>query len=204
MRGGLDAFGSCAAPAYSDLSGQQLVLLPSEVRDGVSVTRKLYVPAAGGFARFLFTFTNPSSVSLTLPVKFLSLLGATSQGIVSSGGDLRVYLPPALTNNTYAITDSTLCCYPAIGHVVAGPSAAAPVSAINMVTGNMNVSYEWNAVTVPAGQSVTLMYFIVQREPTDLTGVKTQAEALVNLTDPNALTGMSAADKAKVINFQIP
>jgi hypothetical protein len=73
-----------------------------------------------------------------------------------------------------------------------------------MTTGDMQVSYNWPAVTVPAGQSVTLMHFIVQRDPSDLIGVKSRAESLVNLTDPNALTGMSAADKAQVINFRIP
>jgi hypothetical protein len=48
------------------------------------------------------------------------------------------------------------------------------------------------------------MHFAVQRPPTDLAGTKAQATSLVNLTDPNALTGMSAAEKAAVANFVIP
>ena len=40
--------------------------------------------------------------------------------------------------------------------------------------------------------------------PSDLIGTKVQASSLVNLTDPNALTGMSAAEKAAVANFVIP
>jgi hypothetical protein len=48
------------------------------------------------------------------------------------------------------------------------------------------------------------MHFGVQRPPSDLTGTKAQAVSLVNLTDPNELTGMSAAEKAAVANFVIP
>jgi hypothetical protein len=44
----------------------------------------------------------------------------------------------------------------------------------------------------------------VQRPPSDLVGTKSQAANLVNLTDPNALTGMSTAEKAAVANFVIP
>ncbi len=48
------------------------------------------------------------------------------------------------------------------------------------------------------------MHFAVQHEPNDEAGAQTQAEALVNLTDPNALSGMSADEKACVVNFAIP
>jgi hypothetical protein len=48
------------------------------------------------------------------------------------------------------------------------------------------------------------MHFGVQRPPSDLAGTKSQAAALVNLTDPNAVSGMSAAQKAAVANFVIP
>jgi len=59
-------------------------------------------------------------------------------------------------------------------------------------------------VTVPAGQTVILMHFGVQRDVTDDAGAVAQAQALVNLTDPNALTGMSAAEQSEVINFVVP
>ncbi len=59
-------------------------------------------------------------------------------------------------------------------------------------------------VTVAPGQSVSLMHFAVQREPSDAAGAEAQARALSELTDPDALTGMSAAETARVVNFRIP
>jgi hypothetical protein len=48
------------------------------------------------------------------------------------------------------------------------------------------------------------MHFAVQRDPSDLTGAKAQAGSLSSLTDPNALDGMTAGEKAEVVNFNIP
>ena len=62
--------------------------------------------------------------------------------------------------------------------------------------------YEW-AVTIPAGESLTFMHFAVQREPTDTAGAAAQALSLASLTDPRALDGMTAAEKAQVVNFKI-
>ena len=78
------------------------------------------------------------------------------------------------------------------------------VPTVQFIPTNDNVFYRWDNITVPAGQTVILMHFAVQRPPSDLTGTKSQAMSLVNLTDPNALTGMSAAEKAAVANFIIP
>jgi hypothetical protein len=64
-------------------------------------------------------------------------------------------------------------------------------------------TYKWT-VTVPPNQTVILMHFLVQRAPGDITGATSQAQALVNLTDPNALIGMTAQEKAEVINFNVP
>ena len=47
------------------------------------------------------------------------------------------------------------------------------------------------------------MHFAVQREPADSAGAAAQAMSLVNLTDPHALDGMTAAEKAQVVNFKI-
>ena len=47
------------------------------------------------------------------------------------------------------------------------------------------------------------MHFAVQRDPSDAAGAQTQAQALVNLADPNALAGMTPAEKLQVVNFQI-
>jgi hypothetical protein len=54
------------------------------------------------------------------------------------------------------------------------------------------------------GATVTLMHFEVQRGATDAAGAEAQAQALVDLTDPQALDGMSDIERAQVVNFVIP
>ena len=53
-------------------------------------------------------------------------------------------------------------------------------------------------------QTVTFMHFVIQWNSQDVAGAIAQAQALVNLTDPNALAGMSAQEKSQVVNFNVP
>ena len=109
------------------------------------------------------------------------------------------------TGFTYAATDqSGICCDPLLAHVFAGTTSTLPTPAVQFVTGNDNIFYRWDNLTIAAGQTVIVMHFAVQHDPADLAGTKAQADSLATLTDPNALTGMSAADKAAVANFVIP
>jgi hypothetical protein len=183
-----------------EMNGQQLVYGPTEL-SGVLATRRLFVPVSGGFARFLDTITNPSGVPVTLDVQ----IEGTLAGIVG------VIVDPSTTGNTYAVTQATGSTgdagsgsqnLPALAHVFGGPAATAPVSAVAFQPLIGTSLYRWT-VTIPAGQAVTLMHFAVQRAPFDTGNATTQAQALVNLTDPNALSGMTAADKAQVVNFKI-
>jgi hypothetical protein len=178
-----------------ELNGRQIVAGPAPYV-GLKVTRKIFVPTSGGFARYLEIFTNPTSDSYTIPVEASAILG--------SGTGTRVYTAPSATGNTYAVTDANLlCCTPALGHVFAGVNAAAPVSSFHAVSGDPSLTASWN-ITVPPGQTVILMHFAVQRDSADAAGAKTQAQSLADLTDPNALSGMTAAEKAQVVNFRIP
>ena len=112
---------------------------------------------------------------------------------------------PSQTNFTYAVTDQNgICCDPLLAHIFAGASSTLAAPTVQFIPTNDNVSYRWDNVTIPAGQTAILMHFAVQRPPSDLTGTKSQAASLVNLTDPNALVGMSAAEKTAVANFVIP
>jgi len=169
---------------------------------GVDATRRLFVPSTGGFARYLDTITNTSSLPVTVDVQVEGALGGVVHTIVD----------PSATGNTYAVTlaDATTvpvseespATRPALGHVFGGPNAAVPVSAIHIQKFFAPTSYRWT-VTIPAGASATLMHFVLQRNPTDTAGADAQARALVNLTDPNALAGMTAEEKLRVVNFKL-
>jgi hypothetical protein len=129
----------------------------------------------------------------------------TVSGNLGSDNNTRIVVAPSQTNFTYAVTDqSGLCCDPLLAHVFSGASSSLGPPTVQFIQTNDNVFYRWSGITIPAGQTAILMHFAVQRPPSDLAGAKAQASGLVNLTDPNALTGMSAADKAAVANFIIP
>jgi protocatechuate 3,4-dioxygenase beta subunit len=170
---------------------------------GLLVKRKVFVPAEGGFARYLEILRNPTDHPLSVQVGMESWFG-----YLSSNFDTRFtsVVRPSETGNTYAVTRfNEPCCYPALGHVFAGPNARVPVNDVavwNEDDSDSRSIYHWN-VTVPAGQTVILMHFTAQRQPDDTAGAQAQAEALVNLSDPKALQGMSEEEKAAVVNFQI-
>jgi hypothetical protein len=184
--------------ASLEQGGRQLVYGPMQL-SGVVATRRVFVPAAGGFARYLETITNRGAQPVTIEVQIDAALS----------GAVHLTVDPAVTNNTYAVTLATPSTVPggvvrpALAHVFGGPAAPVPVSAVHVQGLTGTSSYKWT-LTIAAGQSVTLMHFAVQRDATDTAGAASQAQALVSLTDANALAGMTPADKARVVNFVIP
>lgn len=185
----------CLNAATFEAAGRQLVLGPVLVHN-LQVSRKIFSPAAGGFARYLEVIQNPG----TTPV----VVSMTISGNLGSDNSTRVVVAPSQTNFTYAVTDQNgICCDPLLAHVFGGASSTL-VPTVQFIQTNDNVFYRWDNISIPAGQTAILMHFAVQRPPSDLAGTKSQATGLVNLTDPNALSGMSAAEKAAVANFIIP
>ena len=173
--------------------GGREVVIASDAWGGLHMTRKVYVPAGGGFARYLEIIRNHTDRPLTY---FFEMKGWT--GFFD---DTRVGIGPAQTANTYVVLTDATGARPTIAEVLAGPEAAAPVTATNFQQ-RTDFSYGWK-VTVQPGQTVALMHFAIQREPADAAGAQAQAEALATLSDPRALEGMSAEERAQVVNFRI-
>jgi hypothetical protein len=165
--------------------------------NGLQVTRKIYSPASGGFTRYLEVLTNPGSTPVTTTVQVSGNLG--------SDNSTRIVVAPADTNFTYAVTDqSGICCDPLLAHVFSGTTPRLPVTALQFIPGDDDISYRWDNVTIQPGQTVIFMHFAVQRDPADLQGTRAQAGSLSDLSDPNAVAAMSASEKAAVVNFNIP
>jgi Carboxypeptidase regulatory-like domain/Bacterial TSP3 repeat len=186
-------FFPCIAGAQTAQGGREIDYGPAGV-SGLTVTRKVYSPTGGGFTRYLEVLSNPTQQPV--PVKPLI------QSFLNTQGGITVQVAPSDTGNTYAVTGTGICCTPLLGAVFAGPNAAVPVGDLQFPYQNRSVSYDWN-MTVPPGASVILMHFEAQRDPNDLAGIQAQAQALVNLTDPDEFTGMTDAEKAQVVNFNL-
>jgi hypothetical protein len=174
-----------------DLGGRQIFVEGLTPAGVVNITRKTFSPAAGGFARHLDYLTNTGAAPVTITT--------VQQGSVINSGTIQVVDTPASTGSTYSVIKSAATS----GFVFAGTGATTSVTSLNFVNGSPNYTYGWN-VTIPPGQTIILMHFAIMRAATDTAGAETQAGALVNLTDPNALLGMSATEKAEVVNFNVP
>jgi hypothetical protein len=181
-------------PASAEEGGRELGIGPRDAA-GIQMTRKVYVPPSGGFARYLEVLTNRGAAPVTVPVSVESDL--------ASGWSTRIVASPASTWRNYALTDSSECCLPVLGHVFAGPSGRVGVRTTRFDPGDGFVSYAWT-LTIGPGETVALMHFAVQRDRLDTAGARQQAEALVNLTDPRVLDGMTPLERSQVVNFDVP
>ena len=226
INGHIDFF-PCLRAGSLEAGGRQVVLGPATLGN-VSVTRKVFSPSTGGFARYLEYLTNPGTNPVTVRLE-------VDPSAASRAGTI-VVIPPSFTNNTYAVTDnlgntelacvvqvgSIVCALP-LGFVFGGPNASLGITNVTFLSGlntldygaiagaglldsalsipNL-ISYVWD-VTLPAGGTAILMHFLVLRGLFDDVGAQAEAQALVGLTDPNALVGMTATDKANVVNFNL-
>jgi hypothetical protein len=181
-------------PAAAEEGGRELVIGPRDVT-GIRMTRQVYVPPAGGFARYLELLTNPDAATVTVPVSV--------EGYLTSYESTRIVASPASTGRRYALTDSSECCRPVLGHVFAGAGGRVGVASTRFDDGSGYFSYRWT-VTIGPGETVALLHFAVQRDRLDTAGATQQAEALANLTDPRALDGMTPLERSQVVNFDVP
>jgi hypothetical protein len=204
----------CAASEYGmlDQAGQQITIGPGSRPQGpinlmLETQRKVYMPASGGYARYLDSFTNPLDVPITTNVLI-------KDGFDASAQPETLLVSPTSNGNTFAILDNTTnTSSPVFGFVFAGANAAVPVGFFDHSTdANPTFTYQLNqttapefqgGVTIPAHGTITFMHFIIQRANQDVAGATALAQSLASLTDPNELTGMSAQDKAQVVNFNV-
>jgi hypothetical protein len=98
---------------------------------------------------------------------------------------------------------------PVLGHLLAGPGAATvpataqigPLYCSYYGGCTYGAYYRWNGLTLQPGQRLILMHFAVQESD------PTAAQAAINRLEqlpPDALAGLTADDKAVVVNFRVP
>ena len=183
-----------------ELDRRQLVFGPLRNASMV-VTRKVFVPAAGGFARYLELISNPSNVAQSVLVRVRTDVGA-------GNSTSRVAVAPVTTGNTYAVTNEfpENSGRPAIAHVFNGPGARVAATATDFRDNEDDMFYEWRLV-VPPGETIALMHFTAQRQTDAASGeaaAVAQAEALVSLADPLALEGLTPQERSQIVNFVVP
>jgi len=142
--------------------------------------------------RMLDSVTNPTASDVTVTMVVAATLpSSTSTHVVVAPGP----------STPYAVTDGGA--KPALAHVFGGAGAAVSPSAVHVVDGDPRLSYAWT-VTIPPGQTISVMHFSAQRDVADRAGAAATADALSMLTDVNALAGLTNEERARIINFRVP
>jgi protocatechuate 3,4-dioxygenase beta subunit len=188
----------CSYEAAIGQNNRQITLGP-ELIDTIPTSRKVFVPESGGFVRYLEVLYNPTPTPRTVTVLI--------EDYPDFSNATRWLVKPTDTNRTFAVVDNGLNdapTKPAVGFVMAGAgNVPVKVSAIEFKGDGSNILAYRYVVTVPPQQRVAILHYTLQRNPNDAAGAQSQAQSLVALTDPRALEGLSAAEKAMIVNFVI-
>lgn len=213
--GGTTVDFAAVTAATQEQLGREIALRQADVA-GLTVTRKVYVPQDGYFARYLEIFDNLTGAdkAVTVGVKssfssgyydyyYRFSIDSTSSGdkLLQTSGQNPDYW--SVFDNYYTYGGSAAL---KSAMVWGGPGAATPASqavttpsaaAANTVLG---LTTAWG-LTVPANGRVAILHFVVQHK--DLTGAKTAAERLEQLP-PEALAGLSQDELLAIRNFAVP
>ncbi|HEX4519246.1 MAG TPA: hypothetical protein VH063_06655 [Gaiellaceae bacterium] len=181
----------------SDCSGRQLDFNP-QVVSGVQMTRKVYVPTVGSYARWVNFFTNTTGAPITMTMYVANNLGSDANTRItgSSNGDTTADLTDSWVTSFQNFSGSTSS-DPRLGHVLQGPGAATGLSQLHFVDGDDNPYWAYT-ITLAAGQTKAIANYAVAADSKAASA--TGAAALV--TAP-PVTCLSSAEQSEIVNFNL-
>jgi hypothetical protein len=170
--------------------------------DDLTVTRKVYVPSNGYFARYLEILTNPGTTPVTVSVQLQTYFGYYYESALMANSNGT----PTVDRTTQWMVEGptgTNTAYPAgpptVSEVLAGPGAAQTLASASY--SGSDLTYQWDNVTVQPGASAIFMHFTSQ-QATSAASVAS-AERLVQLP-PEALEGLTVDEISEIQNFSLP
>ena len=163
---GVEYYENASDPTCVFEAGDRQVALPEfTTLGGLGISRKVYVPASGGTARFYNQVHNPTASSVTITVRIDGNLGSDDETTVR---DSSIGGPPAVAGTTVtdAISwfstsdDEPTSDDPVVTHNLdagLGMSVQDRVDDID-VSGDQ-LTFEYDSVTIPAGGTVSYVQF---------------------------------------------
>lgn len=177
--------------AVSTQNGRELEI-PAITLGGLRVSRRYFVPESGGYVRVLESFTNTSASPIGVPFR-----------ITGSHADRTPLLASSSPSSGRWQLQSSSGTHPAIAYVLSGTAEAAP-SFENFGAGQRAFGWGWDLSVAP-GQTVNYLYYMVPRSgAAAASAAQAQAIEIVNGTLSGMFEGLSAEDKARIQNFQVP
>jgi hypothetical protein len=194
--------GAATTECLGPVSGvnRQVVFNP-QTAGSITLQRKVFVPDNDQFARWLNIFTNTGSTTQTVTAVIANNLGSDSNTVVvsSSSGDATVD-----TSDTWASSfqnySGTTSSDPRLGHVFQGAGAQVPLAGIHFVNGDDNPYWGYTFQLAP-GQTKVLVNFVTGQPSKAAANAK--AAELAGLP-ANALQCLSSAERAEIVNFNVP
>jgi len=197
--------------ALLEAGRRQFAITQPALINGLKVTRKVFVPRGGYFARYLEVFENPTASAINVDAKVTHGYPAASTIVTSSSGDSALQLADNwLTIDDTNDGDPLLAPQQTSTAVVYGQTAAgtrvsqasfADATSSGSAAPNKAATLWWPTLTVPPNGKVALMHFVVQQ--IHQAGAKAAAERLVQLP-PEALQSLTASEIASIRNFAVP
>jgi len=182
----------------TDLDGRELVHNVL-VQSGLNVHRRTYVPQSQNFVRYLNILENPTGADIIVTVGMDTNLGSDSSTtvIASSSGDTTVDETDSWASTNGDAAD------PRMAHVWDGPGGADSVDAITNVpgTGNGNIDWEWQNVTVPANS--TVIYMALGSMQLDNPAATNSAQRLFGMGYAAIFDGLDAATIDQIQNWDL-
>lgn len=199
-----------------EVGGRQ-VSIPGNGPDGLKVTRKLFVPLDGYFARYMDVIENPTAETQTVSVRL-----DTHYRYISAvtGGFTYNYEPRLISTETgdnvldfndgWAVIDDNVDAdpfltsnLPAVAMVFEGEGAADSADTVEwtLTSSFGRARLEWQDLDIAPGTKVVLLHFVAQQ--TSRNSAQATAQRLWELP-PEALVGMTATDIANIVNFDVP
>jgi hypothetical protein len=186
-----------AAPT-AECGGRQYAF-PAQAIGGLSVSRKVFVPANDQFARWMNIFTNTTGSPITFSMVTANNLGSDSNTRIvnTSNGNTTAELTDTWVTSfqNYSGTTSS---DPRLGHVFQGPGGAIPLAAINFVDGDDNPWWAYT-ITLAPGETKIIMNFVTGQPSKAAANAKA---AEIATLPPTTLQCLSGAERTQLANFQ--
>jgi hypothetical protein len=159
-----------------------------------AITRKVFVPNDDAFVRYLEIVENLGVAAGTVNLEIFTDLGSdgATQVVGTSDGDSQLG-----AGDDWIVTDDGPGRDPTVAQVFADASSS-PAAAERDGEDGVRVSFE---VPVPAGGRAVVMHFASQNP--DGESALARADAIRALSG-STLQGLSAAERAAIVNFQVP
>jgi hypothetical protein len=193
-------------PATSECLGttsgvNRQIVFPVQTSGSINMQRKVFVPDNDQFARWMNIFTNTGGTTQTVTMVVANNLGSDANTTIvsSSSGDATVD-----TSDTWASSfqnfNPTTSSDPRLGHVFQGLGSQTPLAGIHFVNGDDNPFWGYTFQLAP-GQTKVILNFVTG-QPTKA-AANSKAAELATLP-ANALQCLSSAERAAIVNFNVP